>query len=145
LVNPENTLNIKQSLQGHLVIDDSYNANLDGFLAAIKYVLTFKKRSPKILVTRGLYELGPLEKEAHTQIAAEALNAFDTIILLRPAVYKYFKDEAVRTKSKTKLFCFENPTEIIKLLQKYKQDKALILLENRVYAPVEKYLFDQES
>ena len=56
LVQPEKSLVIRQTPGGVTVIDDSYNANEQGFVAAIEYLRLWGQR--KYVVSPGIIELG---------------------------------------------------------------------------------------
>jgi len=117
----------KKGIKQSVVIDDSYNANQQGFLAAIKH-LDNLKASHKVLITSGIIELGKGKQEVHQKIAKQAFKVFDEIILTKKDIADIFSDL--------------NPTVTITFQPDYKQltkylttnlkSKSAILLEGRM-------------
>jgi UDP-N-acetylmuramoyl-tripeptide--D-alanyl-D-alanine ligase len=66
---------------GVTVIDDSYNANPIGALAALEVLGSFRT-GQRILVTPGLVELGPLEAQLNEELGAQAAEVCDYIVLV---------------------------------------------------------------
>ena len=72
----------KKAIKQSVVIDDTYNANQQGFLAAIKH-LDNLKNSHKVLITSGIIELGKSKQQVHQQIAKKSFKVFDEISLAK--------------------------------------------------------------
>lgn len=105
-------------------IDDSYNANPDGFLSALDYLKRQKGR--KIIIARGMIELGQAADRRHRQVAREAQKMADLLILTRPdplaVIKKEFKSARVE----------ENPEKLIAFLKQEIRAGDIILLEGRM-------------
>jgi UDP-N-acetylmuramoyl-tripeptide--D-alanyl-D-alanine ligase len=72
-----------RGLNGALVINDSYNSNPDGFLAAVAYAKTIPAKS-KILVSPGIIELGQAKEAVYRRLSAEAALVFDFVWISQP-------------------------------------------------------------
>lgn len=72
-----------------LVIDDAYNGNPDGVMAAIDVLANFSNRR-KIFVTPGLVEIGESGGEAHKKIGARLAEVADLILLIQNSNTKFF-------------------------------------------------------
>ena len=80
---PEGTL---QSYQwgNAIIIDDSYNANVDGFRSALHTVSTYPSSLRRIVVTRGMQELGEQSNEFHEQVGEEIAYSCDELVIISP-------------------------------------------------------------
>lgn len=63
-----------------VIIDDSYNSNVDGINAAMEVLDTFKGR--KIVVTPGLVELGKMENVANLELGKTLAKHADIVIVI---------------------------------------------------------------
>jgi len=61
---------------GKLILDDSFNGNLEGMLEAVKISSTYEKR--KVIITPGLVES---TQEANTELALAVDKVFDLVII----------------------------------------------------------------
>lgn len=62
------------------IIDDAYNSNPDGFLAAISYLESFPR--PHIVVTPGIIELGDDTADIHKNLGRKMNGIVDELILV---------------------------------------------------------------
>ena len=77
----EHRLQIIKGAGGVTVIDDAYNSNPDGAAAALE-VVDAMNASPKIVVTPGMIELGPLQAEANERFGEHAGRVADALIVV---------------------------------------------------------------
>ncbi len=77
----EHRLEMKPWQKGSLLIDDAYNANPEGSLAAVRVLGSFDGMK-KTIITPGLIELGTKEYECNFNLGAEAAKYCDEIILV---------------------------------------------------------------
>lgn len=63
-----------------VIIDDSYNSNVDGIGAAMEVLDTFKGR--KIVLTPGLVELGKMENVANREFGKQLASHADLVIVI---------------------------------------------------------------
>jgi UDP-N-acetylmuramoyl-tripeptide--D-alanyl-D-alanine ligase len=66
---------------GVTIIDDSYNSNPIGAMAALEVLQGFRA-GRRILVTPGMVELGPLEAQLNEELGAQAAAVCDYVILV---------------------------------------------------------------
>lgn len=66
---------------GVTVIDDSYNSNPIGAMAALEVLGSFRT-GQRILVTPGMVELGPLEAQLNEEFGAKAAEVCDYVVLV---------------------------------------------------------------
>jgi len=116
-----------------IIIDDSYNSNPDGFLAAINILKNYPADYKKIVITRGMLELGEKSSELHQKIGAEIANFADELVIITKDSEEDLKKGAGE-KIKT-ISCF-NADELLKYIQQFKTTKSIILLENRIPSSV---------
>ena len=109
----------KIGLHQAAIIDDSYNANPEGFKAAINYVKTLNYPQ-KILITSGMIELGSASQHHHQEIGKLARSVFTQIYLIKSDIAKFFPQAQVES----------DPRQILKTLKLNSQ--TLILLEGRL-------------
>lgn len=109
----------KIGLNQAVIIDDSYNANPEGFKEAIQFVKTLKY-SQKILITSGIIELGSASRKHHEEISRIAQPIFNHVFVTKPDIGAYFPQAQVEP----------DPGKILKKLNFNSQ--TLILLEGRL-------------
>ena len=88
---------------GKLILDDSFNGNIDGMMEGFNLSSTYKGR--KVLITPGLVEV---DDEFNVQIAQRANEVFDVVVLTGDLNYELFKahvdaDKLVKLESKDKM------------------------------------------
>jgi len=69
-------------LNGAVIINDSYNSNPDGFLAAVNLAKTISAKK-KILISPGIIELGSVSESVHHRLAAAARSVFDEVVITK--------------------------------------------------------------
>lgn len=74
-------LNVKNLPDGVLLLDDAYNSNPIGARDALE-VLRSVDSGQRVLITPGMIELGPQEKEANYRFGVEAAQACDRVVLI---------------------------------------------------------------
>ena len=77
----EHRLQIIKGAGGVTVIDDAFNSNPDGAAAALE-VVDAMNASPKVVVTPGMIELGPLQAEANEHLGEHAGRVADAFIVV---------------------------------------------------------------
>ena len=109
----------KIGLQQAAIIDDSYNANPEGFKAALNYIKTLNYPQ-KILITSGMIELGSASQKHHQEVGKLAQAIFNQVFVTKPEVAEFFPTAQVEL----------DPRQILKKLKLNSQ--ALVLLEGRL-------------
>ena len=88
---------------GKVIIDDSFNGNIDGMLEGFNLSSTYEGR--KVLITPGLVEV---DDEFNVQVAQRANEVFDVVVVTGDLNYAIFKehideDKLVKLESKSKM------------------------------------------
>ncbi len=77
----EHRLQVIKGAGGVTVIDDAYNSNPEGAAAALDVLSAMPARN-KVVVTPGIIELGPLQREANFEFGRRAAAIADTVIFV---------------------------------------------------------------
>ena len=78
-------LEVKPQVNGTIIIDDAYNANPQGVVAALDIMsLLANKKAKRVLVTPGMVELGKAHDEEHTKLGKYALDHADVLVAVAP-------------------------------------------------------------
>ncbi len=88
---------------GKVIIDDSFNGNIDGMLEGFNLASTYKGR--KVLITPGLVEV---DNEFNIKVAKKANDIFDLIVVTGDLNYDIFKqyidnNKLIKLESKDKM------------------------------------------
>lgn len=126
---PEATMQII-NYGSSLVIDDSYNANPAGFAAALKFLAGYKTNGKKIVISRGMIELGQASFAAHKKIGKSIAEAADEFMIISPDSVSALKLGA--GDSDLKITTIFEPAKLFEYLKENKNQSNLILLEGRV-------------
>lgn len=106
---------------GKLILDDSFNGNIDGMMASFALASTHSGR--KVVITPGLVEAG---EELNVQVAKRANEVFDLVIVtgeLNLAIFEKYVD-------KNKLLKLAQKSEMQDMLIKHTKAGDLILFAN---------------
>jgi len=115
---------------GHsLIIDDSYNANPEGFIAALDILYGYQGYR-KIVITRGMLELGSASRSWHETVGKKIAQCADEIIITSPDSVKELR--AGVGQAKVKIETIFNPFKLLEYLKIYKKQTNVILLEGRL-------------
>lgn len=112
-------------------VNDSYNSNPEGFKAALDYLSKYNSERKRIVITRGMLELGSKSYELHEQIAGEISYAVDELVLITPDFFEPLKNGLVE-KYNIKLITKFMPQELLEFVRSIKNSNSVILLENRI-------------
>ncbi len=125
---PDNTFSIKQGIKNSTIYDDSYNSSPAGFHAIIDTIENQTIKGKKILVTRGMLELGQDEKHEHHRIANRLDQSFDLVVAISLKTFHYFEDYLPDEKLKY----ITDPDQLVQFLDQQITENSLVLVENRV-------------
>lgn len=126
LSNIHNRLGLAKWIKNSTIIDDTYNANPDSTIAALKYLASFSGKE-KIAVLGDMLELGNDSKEYHSNIG-EMAKALDIDILLG---FGEFMQYAVESFGSNGIF-FTREAELKDYLKEYAAvDKVFLLKGSR--------------
>ena len=111
----------KSLASGKVILDDSFNGNLDGMLEAVKISATYDGR--KVIVTPGLVES---TMEANVKLAHAIDEVFDFVIITGTLNAKLLE----KTITKTTTYLLEDKREMEKVLLEHTHIGDLILFAN---------------
>ncbi len=117
-----------------IIIDDSYNANPDGFRAALDILSMYPSTRKRIVITRGMMELGERSGEIHERIGEEITFCADELVVITSDFFEPLKRgvDSIKHKYNLELKSIYDPKELLSYLQSFKQSSSVILLENRM-------------
>lgn len=130
LVMPDKTL-VTHQYGLATVIDDSYNANKNGFLAALDLFSNFSSGGKRIVVTRGIPELGEASNQIHEEIGGAIAYSADELVVITKDFFDPLK-MGVGTSFNTEVKLIDSPNELLKYFKNIKATNAVILIENRI-------------
>lgn len=139
---PERTMKLMR-YGNSILIDDSYNANPEGFIAALKSLDVFDKSYKKIVIARGMFELGEQTNQKHKEVGEEISRHAEKLILTTQKPGQLF--EAGVDINKTKISYKIDSDDLLKYLTKLKEGKNIILLEHRLPEDVYTALLDDKE
>lgn len=126
---PDKTMKIYHYGQS-TIIDDSYNANYDGFCAALDALSTFSSKY-KVVITNGIPELGSKSAEIHEKIGEEVAYTSDVLVVVNKDFYEPLK-KGVGEKFKTKVYLIDEAVKLKNFIDEFKDKDAVILIESRI-------------
>ena len=106
---------------GKVILDDSFNGNIDGMMASFDLVSTYEGR--KVIITPGLVEV---DDELNVQVAQRANEVFDVVIVTGDLNYAIFKDHVEADK----LLKLATKGEMEAMLAEHTRPGDLILFAN---------------
>ena len=122
---PKGRCEVKNN-DSYIIIDDTYNANLESTIAAIDYLSAFSGQGKKIFIFGDMLELGDVSREQHIAIGQKC----DEMEL--SAVLTYGKETIATNESIKKVKInkhFDSKEELIDFLQKIIASKDKILIK----------------
>lgn len=125
------------SLNGAIIIDDSYNANSVGIVAAAESLKKINRKN-KIIVLAPLIELGANAGTQHEVIGKSLVNIVSKVIYTSQ---DYAPDVKRGMEPMPDKFILElHPQKLISRINTYLNDNSVILLEGRVPRQLREYL-----
>lgn len=106
---------------GKVILDDSFNGNIDGMLEGFGLASTYEGR--KVLITPGLVEV---DDEFNVQVAQRADEVFDVVVVTGDLNYRIFQEHV----DERKLFKLESKDKMQEMLIEQTQAGDLILFAN---------------
>lgn len=119
------------------VIDDSYNSNPAGFRAALDILNTYPSQRKRVVITRGMLELGEASDRKHEEIGGEIAFVADELILISRDFEAPLR-RGVVDKYKTEIKVIDDTDELLSYIRLLKNTDVVILLENRISSLVYK-------
>lgn len=101
IISPPKTMQFIENKKGTTLIDDTFNANPDGVIAAIKYIRIFKGK--KILVLTPLIELGHEAEKIHKFLGERIVQVCDLVLLTNLNYHNSFIEGAKKSSGEDKV------------------------------------------
>ncbi len=114
-----------------IIIDDSYNSNPDGFRAALDILSTFPANKTKIVITRGMHELGKESSELHEKIGNEISFAADELVITTTDFATDLK-RGILEKYHTTIKEIFDTEKLIEYIHTLREGENVILIENKI-------------
>lgn len=122
-------LEVSKNEKGVTIIDDSYNSNVDGTVAALEVFSSFNGR--KIIITPGLVELGRMEDLENFRFGRRIAKVVDfAIIIGRSNSYKIRDGLLDEGFPYEKIKIFPTLDEGVKFLSEISREGDIVLFEN---------------
>ncbi len=107
------------------VLDDSYNTNPEGFKSALK--LLSKTKGKRLVITKGIIELGSFKKTAYKELAQNIIKDSDVLISTDIELIEEIKN----TSADFETYHITQELDIVKLLNNIVKEGDNILIEGR--------------
>jgi UDP-N-acetylmuramoyl-tripeptide--D-alanyl-D-alanine ligase len=115
-----------------VILDDTYNSNPEGFLEALD-VLALQPQSQKVVITRGMLELGSKEIEEHVRIGARIGEVADQVIIISADNALHLKQGIIASGRTLEIIEEYDMRSVVALYRGIiEAGNVAILLENRV-------------
>lgn len=113
------------------VIDDHYNANPDGVKAALDVLSTYPSSKKRIVITRGMLELGSESEELHVRMGEEIAFAADELVAISADSFPALK-RGVGNKYQTHIVDMADVKDLLAFVKKQKDQDVVILILNKL-------------
>jgi UDP-N-acetylmuramoyl-tripeptide--D-alanyl-D-alanine ligase len=126
----EHRLNLIESANGVIIIDDAFNSNPVGTKAALEVLSQFRE-GRKIIVTPGMIELGEMEESANREFGVNIGKVCDYVILVGEQRTKPIYEGLMETSfNPSNIFVVNNLQEATEEIGKITKPKDVVLFEN---------------
>lgn len=125
-------LEVRSQLHGSVLIDDAFNSNPEGFVAALELLDALRQPGGRrILVTPGMVELGKVHDFEHEKIGLKAAECADIVLAVVPERIKTFTESFKKNAtSHQKLILCSTFANAQTWLAQNTRSSDVILLEN---------------
>lgn len=114
------------------IIDDSYNSNPNGFLAALDLLSSYPSDRRRVVITRGMLELGEKSDELHEKIANDIAFIADELIVITPDFVAPLQRGLLGEKYRTAFSVITDSEALCDRVRTMKKTPSVILIENRI-------------
>ncbi|OGK25380.1 hypothetical protein A3A46_00030 [Candidatus Roizmanbacteria bacterium RIFCSPLOWO2_01_FULL_37_13] len=118
----QDRLTQKKGPNESMVLDDSYSSNVEGFIAAINAAGQINS-THKLIISRGLIELGEEKKTSYQKIVDE-INKSNLTLLTTDALFK-------KLDTRNKVVAFQNEGKLLNYVKEKSDKNTLIVIEGR--------------
>lgn len=135
------TMDVLPGINRATIIDDHYNSNPDGFFAALDYLALFEQQR-KIVITRGMIELGGESEQEHRRIGQKMGSVADFVIVTKKDFAKPLTAGVKQAGlSEQCILVNDHVHDIIRFLQEAIQRDTVVLVEGRIQQHIFQALF----
>lgn len=113
-----------------IIIDNSYNSNPAGFRASLKLLEKIGAGKKKIVITRGMLELGSESDSLHREIGREIARVADVCVIITPDFVKPLKEGIGH--GQTRVLVAYTAGELLQYVEAQENKGVVILIENRI-------------
>jgi UDP-N-acetylmuramoyl-tripeptide--D-alanyl-D-alanine ligase len=110
------------------VLDDSYNANVEGFLSAIDVSSHFDVK--KVLITPGIVDAGKKQGELNRRVASSIIKVFDAVYLISNPATKDMAKFFEEVDFKPYRLCSKFQEAYAEVVNIYQNEEIVLLIEN---------------
>ena len=115
--------------ENNIILDDSYNASVDGSDVALKVLNCLGKR--KIVITPGLVELGDKEKQENINFGKKIAKVADIVVIVNKVNFEFIKQGLNAEKfNEDNIYQAETLDRAKLLMKDFLKDGDAILFEN---------------
>ncbi len=126
----EHRLQMMSGENGVTILDDTYNASIEGSKRALEVLSLFKDRR-KVVITSGLVELGTLERLENYNFGARIAEVADLVIIVNRTNFLSIKQGLLDGGfSQEKIYSSDSVNEVQHLIKDVIKPKDVILWEN---------------
>jgi len=129
ITSPDKTMKLYKKPSGMALIDDSFNANPDGAVAALRYMRLYSGK--KILVLSPLIELGEVTADVHKKIGKAAAEICDFVFLTNSNFEKSFYDGFIQAGGDGQKIKVASKSSISKTLKKLAGKSGVMMFEGK--------------
>ena len=126
---PAHRLELVKTSNGMVILDDTFNANIEGATAALETLSLFDGR--KVIVTPGLVELGVEEKQANKEFGKKIAHICELVVLIGKTRSEPIKKGLLEEGfDPEKILVFNSLDGAKKEFKRFLTPKDAVLLEN---------------
>lgn len=114
-----------------IILDDSYNSNPDGFRAALDMLSQYPSDKHRIVITRGMLELGEESDRVHEQLGGSIAYVADELVIISRDSEDALR-RGVGTKYRTDVRTITESHPLTAYLLGLEDKEAVVLIENRL-------------
>lgn len=138
LTPPEMTMKPVKSTLASILIDDTFNANPAGVLAALEYAKIYKGK--KFLVLQPMIELGQASDRAHQEVGEMAAKVCDDIFLTNKNFNKPFLEGVKKVNGGEKKVSILDSKTMAQKIKETVDEESVVIFEGKEAARVLAYL-----
>lgn len=125
------TMEMRRGVGEAIIIDDSYSANPEGVIAAVKTLNLFPAQAKKILIMPSLIELGKKSDDEHVRIGEQAGAICDAIYLCDQDAYSALVAGVQKVSDPSKVYV-RKPAALVNEVIASVHQGDVVLIEGRV-------------